>query len=244
MVEFHKSNLPEQLQSQKKIYLHQFHLFAGLQHDEIDRILRITTVEIFKLNEIIYRPLGTYNRLYLVHHGKIKLFLPTRQGSERIFQILCPGDIFGGVLLRTATDKRPWAQALDDAVVSSMDETEFRYLILEFSRLSLNFFRYVTERHTAELYRLNMMIHMKVAHRLVLTLLDLGDRFGHGGEEHFELDPPLTHQDLANMIGAARQTVSDTINQLRESGVLGGEGQHCIIHRPAAEQFLQQEVGI
>jgi len=222
--------------------LRRLHLFAGLDTETIDEILQIVTVRSVPHDEIIYRLDEARERLYFLQHGRIKTYTFTQEGREKILQVLLPGDAFGGLLLGPLAREVPWAQALEDAVICSMDRDAFEHFMRVRPELCMNLFRYMTNRHAADLNRLQTLIHTRTSHRLVLTLLEFGARLGQEDAQQFELDPSLTHEELANLIGAARTTVSELITQLRKQGVLGGEGRTVIVHRAAAEQFLQGNV--
>ncbi len=221
--------------------LRRLNLFAGLQPAEMEEVLRIVAVKSFKPGEFVFRPGDACDRLYLLHHGRVKTYVFSAQGQEKIMHIFHPGDAFGGLLLGTTYGELPWAQAMDDVVVSSMDEVAFKRFMQTFPDLCMSMFRYMAIHHAADMRRLESFIHTRASHRLVLTLLDLGDRLGHGEAEEFELDPCYTHEDLANMIGVVRSTASALISQLRRAGVLSGRGHCLIVHRRAAERFLLED---
>lgn len=214
-------------------------LFAGLDRHEIDEILGIVTTQGFEPGSYVFRPGDPRDQLYLLHHGQVKTYVLSQEGYEKIMHIFLPGDAFGDLLLPTTNEDLPWAQALDDVVVSWVDEPAFERLIQMFPELCMNLFRHIATHHTVDMRRTESLIHTKASHRLVQTLLLLGDRLGQGGADRFELDPGLTHEDLANLIGVSRPTVSASISRLRRQGVLHGQGRCLIIHRQVAEGYLR-----
>ncbi len=218
--------------------LRQLDLFSDLKPNTIEQILRIITVRHFESGEYIFRPGDPCDRLYLLHHGRVKTHVYSDSGQEKIMHIFHPGDAFGGLLLGTTHGDVPWAQAMDDVIVSYMDESAFKRFMGAFPDLCMNIFRYMAEHHADDMRRMERFIHTDARSRLVHTLLDLGSRLGYAEAEFYELAPSYTHEDLANMVGVVRSTVSDVIGQLRREGVLGGQGRSLIVNRSAAEQFL------
>jgi CRP/FNR family transcriptional regulator len=223
--------------------LKQLNLFAGLDSEEVNQVLSIVTVQQFRRGSFIFQPGDPGDRFYLLHNGRVKTYVISKQGQEKIMHIFRPGDAFGGLMQDTHPGKLPWAQALDDVVVSFMDEDAFKRFMLAFPDLCLNIFRYMAAHHAKDMRRLEMLMHTNASQRLVLTLLDLGEHLGHGKAESFDLDPSFTHEDLANMIGVVRSTVSELIGKLRRSGVLGGRGHYLTVYRKAAEDYLQEDPG-
>jgi CRP-like cAMP-binding protein len=221
--------------------LKQLNLFAGLTSQQVNQILGIVTVQQFRRGRFIFQPGDPGERFYLLHHGRVKTYTISKQGQEKIMHIFYPGDAFGRLMHNPHPGKQPWAQALDDVVVSFMDEIAFKRFMLEFPDLCLNIFRYMAAHHAKDMRRLETLMHTNASQRLVLTLLDLGERLGHGQADSFVLDPSFTHEDLANMIGVVRSTVSELIGKLRQCGVLGGQGHHLTVYRRAAENYLQAD---
>jgi len=237
---FHPTHVrPESSRVAEVWNLQRLNLFAGLKPETMEQVLRIVTVEQIARGEFVFRPGDPENRLYLLHHGRVKTYVLTERGQEKIMHLFHPGDAFGGLLLGTTHGELPWAQALDDVVVSSLDETAFKRFMQTLPDLCMGLFRYLAAHHANDMRRLETLIHTDASQRLVLTLLELGDRTGCAGAESFELGARFSHEDLANMIGVVRSTVSETIGQLRQAGVLSGQGRCLIVHRPAAEQFLK-----
>jgi CRP/FNR family transcriptional regulator len=221
--------------------LRKLNLFFDLQSHTMEQILRIVTVKHVEQGEFVFRPGDACDRLYLLQHGRIKTFVNSEQGQEKIMHVFYPGDAFGGLLFGTTYGELPWAQALDDVIVVYMDEAAFKQFMQTFPDLCMNIFRYMADHHADDMRRLESFIHTDAGHRLLLTLLNLGDRLGYGQAESFQLTPGFTHEELANMVGVARTTVSELISQLRREGVLGGYGRCLIVNRRAAEQRLLEQ---
>lgn len=220
--------------------LPRLNLFDGLHPETMEIILSIVTVRQYSRQNIIFRPGDPGNRLCFLHHGRVKTYRLTEQGHEKIMHIFLPGDAFGDLLFGAPHGELPWAETMDDVVISFMDELAFKRFMVELPDLCLNIFRYMAAHHAADMRRLESFIHTDASHRMVVTLLELGDRFGQSGAEQFELTS-FTHEDLANMIGVVRSTASELIGQLRRAGVVNNRGRSLIIHRRAAEQFLQRD---
>lgn len=213
-------------------------LFAGLQPHQIDEVLQIVTTTGFKPGEFIFRPGDPRNQLYLLHHGRVKTFVYSQEGQEKIMHIFLPGDAFGDLLLPMDDQDLPWAQALDDVVVSYLDEPAFKRLMQNCHDLFWSLFRYICAHHAADMRRLRNLLHVKASHRLLRALLQLGDQLGQRGAERVEFDLSLTHEELANMIGVARPTVSASMGELRQAGVVIGQGNYLVVDRQAANRFL------
>ena len=104
--------------------------------------------------------------------------------------------------------------------------------------VGLNLFNYMVYQHQQHVRRIQTLIHTRSSHRLVLTLLQMGDRQGDGDKDDFQIRHSFTHEDLGNMIGVVRSTVSELMGQLREIGVVTTNGRSITLHRRPAYHFL------
>lgn len=219
---------------------HEFSLWADLQSTEMDELLQIVTVKGFRSGEILFTPEDAPDFLYLLQHGRVKTFVYSPQGQEKIMHIFCPGDAFGGLLMGVVDDKLPWAQAIGDVVLCMMDEVAFKRFMQRCPNTCFGLFRYMSAHHVQDMRRIEHLLHTKASYRVVHALLELGHRLGLDHEEQFTVSPYFTHEDIGNMIGMARTTVSEIISDLRRCGVVGRQGRNLTVNRQAAEQFLHE----
>ncbi len=224
---------------ESELKLQEFPLWADLQAKEIDELLEIVTVVGFRSGEILFDPDSSPNYLYLLQHGRVKTYVFSPQGHEKIMHIFRPGDAFGGLLLGVVDGKLPWAQAIGDVITCVMDETALMSFMQRCPGTCLGLFRYMAAHHVEDMRRIEQMLHTKAPQRVVLALLDLGHRLGYDHVEQFTISPHFTQEDIGNMIGLVRSTVSEIISDLRRVGVVSGQGRNLIVHRRVAEQYLR-----
>ena len=165
--------------------------------------------------EALYRAGDRADTVYRLMHGLVKLTLDVPSGRERILGVAGPGDLIGA--LAPGTQRfRESASALSVSVLVTVvprgEATAFEPAL----------FRAAGD----QLARLADVLEdgeLPVGARLARTLLRLGERFGQvsdGGVVRITL--PLTHENLAALIGAARETTTATLSELRGKGLLEG----------------------
>jgi CRP-like cAMP-binding protein len=77
--------------------------------------------------------------------------------------------------------------------------------------------------------RVQDLVFRGAAARLAHLLLDLGGATGSGGRSSIRIDAKLTHQEMANVVGCARETVSTILGQLRDQGLIKIDGRSIIV---------------
>jgi CRP-like cAMP-binding protein len=87
---------------------------------------------------------------------------------------------------------------------------------------------------------MHALMSMDARHRLLGVLLGLARRYCCEDSPWFTLHESLTQEDIANMAGLNRSTVSLLINELRREGILGGTGRSLTVNRIAVEERLKE----
>lgn len=164
--------------------------------------------------EALYRMGEPVAASYAIEVGLIKLSLTLPSGRERIVGVAGPGDLVGA-LTPSAEAYGDTAEALSAAaVVRAFDPRRIEHA----TALALATDAYVVQlRHALE------EVDLPVAARLARTLMRLGERFGQRGDDgRVRLTLPLTHEHLAALVGAARETTTLALSELRQRGLLEG----------------------
>lgn len=165
--------------------------------------------------ELLYRSGDRADTVYRVVHGLVKLGIDIPSGKERIVGVAGPGDLIGALAPGQAT-LRESAEALSASVVVTVvprkDAAPFEPALFRAAGDQLT--RVTDALEDGEL---------PVGARLARALLRLGERFGQvAADGSVRITLPLTHENLAAMIGAARETTTAALGELRRLGLIEG----------------------
>ena len=165
--------------------------------------------------DALYRVGDPADTVYRVEEGLLKLNIDLATGKERIIGVAGPGDFIGALTpLHPAFEEG--AEALSPRVrvrVMPRDEVqeELKDDLLAAAGLQLSRLRDALED-----------TELPVNARLARTFVRLGERFGHVSDAHVRLTLPLTHDNFAAMVGAARETTTAVLSEMRDEGLLSG----------------------
>ncbi|MBZ0277754.1 MAG: Crp/Fnr family transcriptional regulator [Anaerolineae bacterium] len=215
-------------------------LFQGLSAAQMDDMLKTMPMANYRKHEFIFMAGDTADCVYLVQAGTIKVSYVDLNGEEKILNIFQQGDVFGDLFLGKYRLRIGNAQALEDAVVCRLTEADFVGLVQRFPLVALNFIRHQADEHRETVARMHALMSMDAKHRLLGTLLSLARRYCCTQSDWFSLPDSLTQENIANMTGLNRSTVSLLINELRREGILGGSGRVLTVNRKAVEQLLEK----
>ncbi len=167
--------------------------------------------------------------VYHVEEGLLKLSLDLVSGRERIVSIVGPGDYLGAITPLHHTYQES-AEALSPRVrvgVLSKEQHELQDALHAASGLYLSRLRDALED-----------TDLPVNARLARAFLRLGQRFGHTSDEgQVRLTLPLTHDNFAAMVGAARETTTATLGEMRDVGVISGTRGRYSFHQGELADF-------
>jgi CRP/FNR family transcriptional regulator, cyclic AMP receptor protein len=214
-------------------------LFEDLTPDELDRVLEIMPVRSYRKGEFVFFTGDDADSLFVLQVGTVKVSYVTLNGDEKILNIFQPGDVFGELFLGKYRHRVGEARAMEDVVVGVLCEGDFLELIHRVPRIALNFIRHLADEQRETLQRMHALMRMEARYRLLGTLLSIARRYCCTDGDWFTLPASLTQEDIANMAGLNRSTVSSLINDLRREGVLGGSGRSLTVNRVAIEDLLE-----
>jgi CRP-like cAMP-binding protein len=164
--------------------------------------------------ETLYRTGEPAAASFVIVAGLVKLSVALPSGRERIVGVAGPGDLVGALTPSTQVFGET-AEALGAGVVVRALEPwlpEHAPTLARAADTHMSWLRHAVEE-----------IDLPVAARLARNLVRLGDRFGQRGDDgHVRLTLPLTHEHLAALVGAARETTTATLSELRQRGLLEG----------------------
>jgi CRP-like cAMP-binding protein len=194
-------------------------LFSGLDHGEMTKIAAAARSLRKGRGEFVYMPGDRADSVYVLKKGRIKLSVLSESGKEVAIDIIQPGEIFGEFALIDESVRSNMTQALDEVAVLVFNKRDFVNLLESQSRLALNYIRMVGDRRRRMEKKLSDITSKEVPARICELLHELSANALPAGEVHHSLIP-LTHQDVASLIGASRQTTTSVLNDLMRRGFI------------------------
>ena len=188
--------------------------------------------------ELLYMQGDAAAAAYLVESGLLALSIAARPGRERIVGLAGPGDIIGA-------HSEGLVRYLDTAAALSQEVNVVR---LDLGGQAISQFgadvRYLlgvaAVQHLERLTNQLEDAEAPVPARVALTFLRLAERFGQAtAEGATRLTLPLTHDTIASMVGAARETTSTTIEQLRKLGLVTGTRGRYVVRGDGLRAFAE-----
>jgi CRP/FNR family transcriptional regulator, cyclic AMP receptor protein len=183
--------------------------------------------------EYIYFEAYNHNKLYFVKEGYIRIGHIDEDGKEKIKEIIRKGEVFGQVTLGKDSLHGEFAQAYrQDVSLCAFTVDDFEKLLKSRPDLALKFSKQVGSKLRTIENRLLNLLNKDVKTRLIHFFWQLVEQnLGENQPEGFCIPNYLTHEDIANLIGSSRQTVTTMINELETEGLLSYNRQQiCFLN--------------
>lgn len=199
-------------------YIRNVDLFRNLPEPDLAKLAgEAKLVEFGRGQEICAS--GTGNRFaHIIKEGNVRLIMHSPSGKQLTVAILKPGDVIGGADLFGTETGGESAEALSPCVLYQVPVDLLRKLATESSDFSLRINKEVNKSRMLVMNRMQDVLFLTVQERLSRLILRLADEFpGTTTSGKRFVNIRLTHQELADLIGANREAVSATLIKLRKS---------------------------
>jgi len=162
----------------------------------------------------------------------VKISHLTSDGKQAVLALVQPGELFGELALIDESHRDEFVEAVQTSKVILIPRDEIVRLMEEHPTVSLGITKLIGYRRRRIEQRLKHLLFLSNRDRLAHLLLDLAEDYGRQNDEGVLLDIKLSHQDLASVIGATRETVTITLGQLRSEGYISVGRQRIVLLQP------------
>jgi len=210
-------------------YLRKVPLLAELGPDAIARMAERVELREARRRDVVYLPGDPGKALYLVHGGRIKVSKVTRDGKSLTLAYHGPAELFGDSCLLDGGPRTEMAEAVENALLSEIDRVHFEELMHNHPALGLAMTRLMIVRRRELENKVEALVFRDVSSKLAELLVKLAAEYGVDDARGTLVALKITHQELANLIGSTRETVSLTLSQFKRKRLISTEGRKVII---------------
>lgn len=203
------------MQDTKLTYLSNIEIFQDLSKSELEEMDRQITMSTCDPGRIFYMPEETGEVLFLLKKGRVQLYRISPNGKKLVVATLGPGTIFGEMSLVGQGMHNTFAEALDECLLCVMSRPDVERLMREKPQVAFRFVEALGERMTSLESRLEEIAFKSIPARLASLLLRLADEQGDDSAV-----TGYTHQDLGEILGTYRETITQTLNDFKSQGLV------------------------
>ena len=200
-------------------------LFSNLEQKELDALSSHAVTKTYPKNSVIINEGDRTDSMYVIMSGRVKIVLTDENQKEVIIDIQHAGDYFGELALLDEAPRSASVKTMENSTFLIISKHQLQKCLREHPEIGIGLIRGLAQRLRATTGNVKSLALLDVYGRIARTLLQLANE--EDGRQ--VISEKLTHQNLANMVGASREMVSRIMKDLADGGYIKTEGKTITI---------------
>ena len=194
-------------------------LFEGLTPVQLDWVAHRAHRRVFPTGKNVMLIEQPGEAVYIILHGTVKVY--TEQGGrDAILSILGTGDLIGEMSLIDSVGRSASVVTLEDSLMLWMDKVTFNYILDNFPPIARNLVKILSARVRLSDQMIQSLATLDVNGRVARQLLAFAERYGRDADGMVKIRITLTQSDIADLVGASRKRVNQTMVYFKEEGLV------------------------
>ncbi len=193
-------------------------LFSALDAEAAAALRASMTEKRVPRSGVIFSEGEAGDRMYVILDGKVKLGQTSPDGRESLLAVLGPGEVFGELSLFDPGPRTATATAVTDTIVVGLGHADLRPWLTGRPEVAEALLQALAQRLRRTNEALADLVFSDVPGRVAKQLLELADKFGQPGPDGVLVHHDLTQEELAQLVGASRETVNKALADFTQRG--------------------------
>lgn len=199
-------------------------IFADLDAETIDKISKLGKMKAFHKDAVIFLEQESGSALFVIATGKVKVSRVSEDGREIILTILSESDFFGEMAILDGLSRSANVTAMEDSELFIIQRSDFISLLYNHPEVSIALLLELTKRLRAADVKIKSLSLKDAEGKVATVILQLADDMGKIKQGNVEIEKLPLQQDLANMAGTSRETISRTLHSFVKKNLIEMEG--------------------
>ena len=212
-------------------FLRNVSLFESLDQQELEALSDLAFTRTFSKDNVIILAEEEGDTLFIIKKGQVKVSIVSEEGREVILSLLGESSVFGELSLLDGKPRSANVVATEETNLLMLRRADFVQLIYKTPQIATALLAELATRLRKTDRQIEGLALLDVTSRISETLLQLATEQGTETVNGVVIESRPTHQELANMSGTTRETVSRVISRLETQGYLTCQGRRILILR-------------
>ncbi len=204
-------------------------IFSELNQNDITKISERMVTRTYNKGQVILLEEATGETFFVIAGGSVKITRLSDDGREVILAILGEGDFFGEMSLLDGVGRSANVISLENSEVLTLSRNDFLDILETYPKISISLLEELTMRLRKSDQQIESLSLSDVEHRIGMTLIRLSEELGKIQRGKVRIPNFPYQQDIANMAGTSRETVSRTFTLFEEKGMIEKDGRTLAI---------------
>lgn len=205
-------------------------IFSDLNQNDINKISERMVSRTYDKGQVILLEEATGETFFVIAGGSVKITRLSDDGREVILAILGEGDFFGEMSLLDGAGRSANVISLENSEVLTLSRNDFLEILETYPKIAISLLEELTMRLRKSDQQIESLSLSDVQHRIGMTLIRLSEELGIIQKGKVRIVNFPYQQDIANMAGTSRETVSRTFTLFEEKGMIEKDGRTLAIN--------------
>ena len=210
----------------RRAMLNNVYMFSELAPSDANILTEHSHTRSYPANTILINEGDQTDSLYVILDGEVKVYASDETGKEIILNILRPGEYFGELALVDDAPRSASVMTLSAVKVMMISKADFKTCLTRSDEMAFNLIRSLTKQVRALTDSVKSLALLDVYGRVAHTLIELATE----KNGKLVIEQKLTHQEIANMVGASREMVSRILKDLATGGYISVDKKSITIN--------------
>lgn len=203
-------------------------VLADLPEADLARLMSRKTENAYKKGQVIFREGGYPSGLFYVVSGRVKKYKADHEGGEQIIYVAGAGELLGFHAILSGDNYPDSAAVLEDSVIAFIPREDFIDAVEHSEILGRRLLKTLSHEFVVLVNSLAVAARKPVRERLALQLIVVREKYK-SGASNSPVEINLSRDDLANLVGTARENVVRILSEFKEKGILATKGRKIIV---------------
>ena len=205
-------------------------IFSELSPSDLNKIAERMVQRAYTKGQMILLEDDLGQTFFVIAEGSVKITRLSDDGREVILAMLGESDFFGEMSLLDGAGRSANVVALEASEVLTLARNDFLDILQQYPKISISLLEELTQRIRKSDQQIESLSLSDVEQRIGITLIRLAEELGTIKQGSVKIKNLPYQQDIANMAGTSRETVSRTFKLLEEKGLVTREGRKLTIY--------------
>ncbi len=199
-------------------------IFSELEEETIEKIAQVGVRKSYNKENVILMEEEAGSALFVIISGKVKISRTSSDGREVILSILSEADFFGEMAILDGLTRSATVISIEDSELYIIQRTQFLELLKTHPEISISLLQELTQRLRTADMKIKALTLKDAEGKVATVILQIADDYGKIKQGMVEIEKLPLQQDLANMAGTSRETISRTLHSFAKKDLVEIEG--------------------
>jgi CRP-like cAMP-binding protein len=204
-------------------------ILADLPVEDLEVLMARKIEQVYKKGEVIFREGAYPSGIYYITNGKVKKYKVDRESREQIIYVASTGELLGYHAILSEDHYPDSAAVLEESIITFIPKEDFLTAIKQSDVLNRRLLKTLSHEFAVLANSLTLFAQKSVRERLALQLIVIREKYKVDFEPGMPVEINMSRDDLASLVGTARENVVRMLSEFKEEGTVETKGRKIIV---------------